>query len=474
MSRTTRPTLGTLPAEILYLIARFLNVASLNSLLQTCQRFHWLFDSLLYEQGRKYINLSNGGTPLIWAVQHNRTTVLKRLLKGDTWPSDNQNGTTALHQAVSLDNYEALKILIASEADLLILDSNSDTPLDLAASINNERATQLLIDTNLSATPWPQFERRWQQALAKAVRAQHEPVARLLLECTTTSAPRRLVSDMANMIMYHIAASHGHCGIIRLLCEYGATPARSPAGSRTLLHPTARNGHVDAMKLALELGADPLMLDTDGMSALHLAAEAGHLSAMDVLLDAGVPVDILATGGSTPLLSAAMGGHEPAAKLLLDRGADPRKRNTVGFNALDLTIPKHPPPALVALLLASGTDVSPPESEIRMTPLHWAARTGQCDTLALLLRAGAPIHRVDQRGRTGLHLAVREGHGDAVGVLLEEGADPNVLDETDCTPLDLARLSGCEEMADRLVRAGAVVKVFDLGDILRETGKLES
>ncbi|KAL2785390.1 ankyrin repeat-containing domain protein [Aspergillus keveii] len=455
MSRMTTPTLARFPSEILLIIASYLHVPGLNALLQTCQRFHWLFDALLYQLGRKCISVPGAGTPLIWAVQKQRTSVLKRLLKGDEWPSDKCNGTTALHEAVLCDNLEALKILLDAGADPRVKDAGKESALAEAAGNKKEDAVRLLLNRHMDLQPWTEFESWWERALTRAVVDSNESICRLLLEETesahrsTTNSNR---SEIVNGILHFVAGWYGDCGIIRLLCAYGADPSRSSAGSRTLLHPTAHNGHVDAVKLALEYGVDPTVRNNDGLTALHLAAGDGHVDVIGVLIDAGVPVDIPGERGLTPLLFAALGRQDAAARRLLDAGADACARNESGFNALDLTIPMSPPPALIDLLLKAGTDASPPPEEIRMTPLHWAARTGQFQIIRLLCDAGVEVDRADQRGRTALHLAVREGHTDSVEVLLQAGADAFALDERGRTPLVVATKAENKTMVDLLLR----------------------
>ncbi|NP_001279754.1 myotrophin [Callorhinchus milii] len=60
------------------------------------------------------------------------------------------------------------------------------------------------------------------------------------------------------------------------------------------------------------------------------------------------------------------------------------------------------------------------------TPLHYAADSGQFDTLAFLLSKGANINATDRHGITPLLSAIYEGHLTCVRLLLSEGADRNV------------------------------------------------
>jgi hypothetical protein len=53
------------------------------------------------------------------------------------------------------------------------------------------------------------------------------------------------------------------------------------------------------------------------------------------------------------------------------------------------------------------------------TGLHWAAKTGNENTLKLLLDCGADIHAKTHEGQTALHLAAKHGHDEIVHTLVE-------------------------------------------------------
>ena len=67
-----------------------------------------------------------------------------------------------------------------------------------------------------------------------------------------------------------------------------------------------------------------------------------------------------------------------------------------------------------------------------ITPLHWAAKEGQSDTIKTLLELGADPHRVDEGQRPPLALAIGGQHVKATEVLLKN---------TDLNPFDLKLLA---------------------------------
>jgi len=79
-----------------------------------------------------------------------------------------------------------------------------------------------------------------------------------------------------------------------------------------------------------------------------------------------------------------------------------------------------------------------------------AARAGDADALAALLRAGASPDVADARGCTPLMLAADCGSLEATRVLLAHGADAGAEDEDGETAADYADVCGYPELADVL------------------------
>jgi uncharacterized protein len=115
--------------------------------------------------------------------------------------------------------------------------------------------------------------------------------------------------------------------------------------------------------------------------------------------------------------------------------------------------------ATVRALLAKGAKVDAAQGD-GMTALHWAARHGEVEMAALLLRAHATTKAVTRIGAyTPLHIASEAGNGPIVVALLKAGADPAALTTTGVTPLHLASLSGSVPAIAALLDRGANANV---------------
>jgi uncharacterized protein len=71
-----------------------------------------------------------------------------------------------------------------------------------------------------------------------------------------------------------------------------------------------------------------------------------------------------------------------------------------------------------------------------LTPLLFAAREGNMETVKILLDAGAPIGQVSEGDHTApMLMAAINGHFDIARLLLEKGASPNQMSDAGATPL---------------------------------------
>jgi ankyrin repeat protein len=161
-----------------------------------------------------------------------------------------------------------------------------------------------------------------------------------------------------------------------------------------------------------------------GASALHYAVLRTNLSAIKILLGAGASPDAMSTEGMTPVGMAIAHQREDVVLMLVRAGANVNLAKATVANPLiiaaecgDLVT------NITGLLLSSGAS---PNTKLPgdMTPLHWAARSGQIETVRMLLGSGAKLDITNSEGFTPLGYAMKGNATNTIVLLQSLGATP--------------------------------------------------
>jgi ankyrin repeat protein len=288
----------------------------------------------------------------------------------------------------------------------------------------------------------------------------------------------------------HWAAYHDNIDAATALLKARANPSATTDTGMTPLALACESGDAEMVQLLLKHRADPNQALQNGETPLMMAARTGRVPVLELLLKRGAQLDTREKlRGTTALMWAAANSNTDAVRFLIAKGAD--------FNARSGTMAPGRKPYLAppgreriqefidgtglrgAVVEQTAPDAKVPgaaddeatraaekrrfEAEIvaargaiakfekpapylksgdqqwgGLTPLLFAARQGDRDTVKVLLDAGANVNQTSEFGWTALLVATQNRFYQLGAYLLERGADPNIANGGGWNPLYLA------------------------------------
>jgi ankyrin repeat protein len=290
----------------------------------------------------------------------------------------------------------------------------------------------------------------------------------------------------------HWAIDQGDKTAVTALLRAGANPSAVTGTGITPLALACEEGDPELVALLLKAGADVNQPLGHGETPLMMAARTGSVPVLKLLLSKGAKIDEREKlRGTTALMWAAANSNAEAVRLLVSKGADvnahsatvaPGRRPylappgreriqefidgtglrgaVVEQDAPDTSKPTANPQDIAAakaeaqkrfaeeIKLAKGAiakfETPAPYGKRGdkqwggLTPLLFAAREGDLETVKVLLEAGVDVNQTSEYGWTSL-LAATQNRWYRLGVyLLEHGANPNIANEGGWNPLYLA------------------------------------
>jgi ankyrin repeat protein len=300
-------------------------------------------------------------------------------------------------------NRELLRLWTVLLASAVTLSAANDAPLISAVRTENADAVRALlkqqVDVNLAAGDGS-------TALHWAVHRDNLTTVDLLLR----AGARANVSNDLGVTPLYLACTNRSGNMVRKLLEAGANPNAALVRGETVLMECARAGTVEGIRALLAKGADVN------------AKESTH--------------------GQTALMWAASQKHPGVVEALLELGADVRARSRVYTQTVknaDRTGNREP----VSTVERGGS-----------TPLLFAVRAGDVESVRHLLGAGADVNEALPDNMSALVLAAHSGHGAVGALLLEKGAEPNA-DAVGYSALHAAVLRGDVGLVTALLARGA-------------------
>jgi uncharacterized protein len=286
-----------------------------------------------------------------------------------------------------------------------------------------------------------------------------------------------------------LASVNGTAEVIAALLEAGADANEQLPLGRTPLMIASRTGKIDAMKVLLDHGADPNAKETlRGTTPIMWAADEGHAAAIKLLIDRGAdfkahsaPAErgrgpALGKSGDPRRAVAALGAAVAAGQPIPGLGqlgglnGSPRAsggrgdaaapagsgagRGGRGARASGAGSPDGFDQNDDAAVAAFGGRGPQPKDGGQLTPLVFATRANDLESVKVLLAAGADVNGVTGYGWSPLLVATQNRYYKLGAYLLERGADPNLANKGGWVPLYLATDNRNIENGDYPVRKG--------------------
>ncbi|MCK4719365.1 ankyrin repeat domain-containing protein, partial [bacterium] len=454
-----------------------------------------------------------GWPPIFYAIEHWQAGTAQALIDGgydvnyalevprieEGWYDTNfweyDWGMTALHLACKKPNGDIMRALIRAGADVNVFDWDDRTPLVYCSDAGSFDMVRDLVEAGADID----LEASW--ALLTAVRYEHAPIVRYLLE---QGANPNIESTTRGNPLIVMAAMDGNSEIVNILIEFNTELDLSGRHGITALMYAAGRGYIDMVRALLDNGADYSLHSQDGATALAYARghdqeeiinllseymeqpiESGDHAPwspvmdytfadqilyntefnLDEWLDMGIDPDAVDDEGLPAIMVATIENKIELVQGLLDAGADPNATSPDGSTAL-MYAAAFDYPEIARILLDSGSNPNMVRDGDDSNALYLACDSGAVDIVRMLIDAGVIIDFVigdqsDMDLTSPIYRASRNNYREIVVMLLEAGADPDAGFRQYRSPLINACGRGDAEMFELLIEAGADVNRHD-------------
>ncbi|XP_060946997.1 ankyrin repeat and EF-hand domain-containing protein 1a [Limanda limanda] len=240
-----------------------------------------------------------------------------------------QDGTGALHVAVSANSQDLISFLLSQGADPNIQDKKGRTPGMLAAELGNHAIVELLTQSNADL--------KLQDAEGRGVlfycmypTNRHTRCLQLALKCQADA--NNVSKQGLHVFQLMCEKAQESTPMCLAMLDGGADPnASNQKTGVTALMGAAKAGSLPLVRDILRKGGLPDTLDRTRLSAVHYAAMGGFFEVIQVLSAFSANMCMIDLEDCTPLHYAAATGSDICCKFLAQRGCNPKLKNYDGL-----------------------------------------------------------------------------------------------------------------------------------------------
>lgn len=391
----------------------------------------------------------------------------------------NSEGSCVLHRVCGKSPRkwcpEALQILLAHGADIMLPDQNGETSFGLLMEAFVSRSVRdrwavldkdgidLMLEVALENLPNSNFldiPTRGAWPLATFISFRREELVRKLLRCNPDvdrrnkdekgysavelaclrGCPRNLLLELLRRSEFLEKLSPSGYGLLHFVCDKANNVSVETFEvllevvvkldlpddkGRSALICAARAGKTKFIELLIRHGAD-VTTSYKGWNMVHYASHHGDLPALHLLEGIGIEGNVAVHTSSskkyglmTALHIAVLNCSKDFVTLLLESNvSDINSTTSCGWTALHIAVAECESD-MVCLLASKGADTSIPEVEEGLSPLHTASKAGSDNIVRKLLKLGSDVSATDKKYRLAAQLAKENGHEKLHKALLE-------------------------------------------------------
>lgn len=411
-----------------------------------------------------------------------------------------RNEEAEIFQAIRSINTGAINNLIDSDAGILdFRDINKDTPLHLAARLNNILITALLLEKGADVTTLNRDNKKAMQVTAnevvinmlKEVEERNDAlVTTLKASSIEADALACLQSASGGAVLDRAVTEKFSQPITRAIVECLNENSTDVAGNIA----QAADREVIMRKLGLRQTEDDLYIyekimnseelrygellrvlsefpalipskdlfyNAKNQSLIHNAVEDSNIELVNALIDSKPSLMYALNGDEQiPLESAIYKGNEAVVRALIEKGGSLERQDFLGDAPIHLAVKKSTFEVVKFLAMRGGVDLKNSDG---FTPLIIAARCNRSDIAGYLLSHGANIGDVDNNRLTVLHHAAA-GRDNIVILDTLVQFNSSIINQRDRnghTPLWLAVGALSQDNITYLLANGADVNIAD-------------
>lgn len=238
--------------------------------------------------------------------------------------------------------------------------------------------------------------------------------------------------------MVDAARTQDSKAVRQLLQQKADVNSRAGDGSTALLW-AAHWNDTESAELLLKAGADANAANDFKMTPLLQACTNASAELVHLLLKSGANANAPIATGETPLMTCSRTGNVDAVRWLIEFGAQVNAKEPAQNQTAIMWAAAEKHAEVVKELIASHADLKAATKQ-GFTPIHFAARVGDIESLKLLMTAGINVNLLTggtASGYTPLLIATLRAQIDTALYLLDHGADPNNI-SAGFTPLHWA------------------------------------